>query len=54
MNGFRELDAALPVLLESLPEVSAKLKEPNTAKDRKFEDVVKEAESATALAACRT
>ena len=41
--------SALNVLLESLPEVSAKLKEPNPSKDRKFEDVEKEAESAVAL-----
>ena len=34
--------------LESVPEVSAKLKEPNT-KDRKFEDVVKSAEQAAVL-----
>ena len=34
--------------LESVPEVAAKLKEPNT-KDRKFEDVVKAAEQAAAL-----
>ncbi len=34
--------------LESLPEVSAKLKEPQT-KDRKFEDVVKSAEQAAVL-----
>jgi S1-C subfamily serine protease len=34
--------------LESLPEVSAKLKEPNT-KERKFEDVVKSAEQAAVL-----
>jgi hypothetical protein len=34
--------------LESVPEVSAKLKEPNT-KDRKFEEVVKSAEQAAAL-----
>ncbi len=34
--------------LESVPEVSAKLKEPN-AKERKFEDVVKSAEQATVL-----
>ena len=39
----------LSVLLESLPEVSAKLKEPSPVKDRKFEDLVKETESATAL-----
>jgi hypothetical protein len=31
--------------LESVPEVSARLKEPNT-QDRKFEDVVKQAEQA--------
>ena len=35
-------------LLESVPEVSAKLKEPNT-KDLKFEDVVKSAEQAAVL-----
>jgi S1-C subfamily serine protease len=34
--------------LESVPEVSAKLKGPNT-KDRKFEEVVKDAEKAAAL-----
>jgi hypothetical protein len=34
--------------LESVPEVSAKLKEPNT-KDRKFEDVVKSAKEAAVL-----
>ena len=34
--------------LESLPEVSAKLKEPNT-KEMKFEDVVKSAEHAAVL-----
>ena len=34
--------------LESVPEVAAKLKEPNT-KDRKFEDVVKSAEQAAVL-----
>ena len=34
--------------LESVPEVSAKLKEPET-KERKFEDVVKSAEQAAAL-----
>lgn len=39
----------LDVLLESLPEISAKLPEPNPIKDRKFEDVEKEAESAVAL-----
>jgi hypothetical protein len=34
--------------LESVPEVSAKLKEPNTG-ERKFEDVVKSAEQAAVL-----
>ncbi len=35
-------------LLESLPEVTAKLKEPNS-RERKFEEVVKEAQEAAAL-----
>jgi hypothetical protein len=35
--------------LESVPEVSAKVKEPNT-KEKEFEDVVKEAEQAAVLA----
>ena len=34
--------------LESVPEVFAKLKEPNT-KERKFEDVVKDAQRAAVL-----
>jgi hypothetical protein len=34
--------------LEAVPEVEAKLKEPNT-KERKFEEVVKEAEQAAVL-----
>ena len=34
--------------LESVPEVTARLKEPG-AKDRKFEDVVKSAEQAAVL-----
>jgi hypothetical protein len=34
--------------LESVPDVSAKLKKPNTA-DRKFEEVVKSAEQAAVL-----
>ena len=34
--------------LESVPEVAAKLKEPET-KERRFEDVVKSAEQATVL-----
>ena len=37
-----------PTFLESVPEVSAKLKEPET-KERKFEDVVKSAEQAAVL-----
>jgi TPR repeat protein len=41
--------SVLNVLLESLPEISAKLPEPNPIKDRKFEDVEREAESAVAL-----
>ncbi len=41
--------SVLSVLLESLPEVSPKLKEPNAPEDRKFEDVVRDIESATAL-----
>lgn len=36
-------------LLESLPEVANKLKEPCSARERNFEDVVKEAEDASAL-----
>lgn len=36
-------------LLESLPDVSSKIKEPWPARDRKFEDLVKEAQEATAL-----
>ena len=34
--------------LESVPDISSKLKEPNT-KERKFEDVVKSAEQAAVL-----
>jgi TPR repeat protein len=41
--------SALNLLLESLPEILAKLTTPNPIKDRKFEDVEKEAESAVAL-----
>ena len=44
--GLRS-NAALPNL-ESVPEVSAKLKAPET-KDKKFEEVVKEAEQAAVL-----
>jgi hypothetical protein len=39
--------AALP-FLESVPEVAAKLKEPNT-KDESFDDVVKSAQDAAVL-----
>jgi TPR repeat protein len=41
--------SVLNVLLESLPDISPKLLESNPSKDRKFEDVEKEAESAVAL-----
>ncbi len=40
--------SSLLSFLEALPAVTAKLKEPNT-RERKFEDVVKEAQDATAL-----
>ncbi len=40
--------SVLSVLLESLPEVSSKLKEPYPPKDRKLEEVVNETKSATA------
>jgi len=36
-------------LLESVPELAGKLKEPWSVKERKFEDVVKEAQEAAAL-----
>ena len=39
----------LSVLLESLPETSPKLKEPYSSKERKLEDVVRDAQSATAM-----
>jgi len=41
--------SVLNILLESLPEISAKLIEPHPAKDRQFDDVEKEAENAAAL-----
>ena len=41
--------SVLNVLLESLPEISAKLIEPHPAKDRQFDDVEKETENAAAL-----
>jgi len=46
--NFRDADTASLPILESVPAVSAKLKEPVTA-DRKFEDVVKSAEKAAML-----
>ena len=36
-------------LLESLPDAASKLREPHAAKQRKWEDVVKEAEEATVM-----
>jgi len=36
-------------LLESLPDVASKLKEPWPAKERRFEDVAKEAQDAAVL-----
>ena len=47
-NNFRDTDTASLPILESVPAVSAKLKEPITA-DRKFEDVVKSAQDAAVL-----
>jgi S1-C subfamily serine protease len=41
--------SVLGVLLESLPDISSKLKEPHAPTEREFEDVVKETEGATAL-----
>jgi TPR repeat protein len=41
--------SVLSVLLESIPEISTKLKDPNPSGDRGFEDVVKETEGAVAL-----
>jgi S1-C subfamily serine protease len=41
--------SVLNVLLESLPEISAKLIEPHPPKDRQFDDVEKEAENAAVL-----
>ena len=46
--NFRDADTASLPILESVPAVSAKLKEPITA-DRKFEDVVKSAQDAAVL-----
>jgi hypothetical protein len=45
---FAAKSSFLLSFLESVPEVSAKLKEPG-AKDQKFEDVVKSAEQAAVL-----
>jgi len=47
--NFAVKSSVLGVLLESLPEISPKLKEPYLPKDRRFEDVVKETTSATVL-----
>ena len=46
--NFRDADTASLPVLESVPEVAKKLKEPNT-KDEKFEEVVKSAEDAAVL-----
>jgi predicted nucleic acid-binding OB-fold protein len=46
--NFRDAGTASLPILESVPAVSAKLKEPITA-DRKFEDVVKSAQDAAVL-----
>jgi len=47
-GNFRDAGMASLSILESVPAVSAKLKEPVTA-DRKFEDVVKSAQEAAVL-----
>ncbi|HXR47384.1 MAG TPA: hypothetical protein VN784_08070 [Candidatus Limnocylindrales bacterium] len=46
--NFRDADTASFPVLESVPDVDAKLKAPNT-KDEKFEDVVKQAQNAAVL-----
>jgi hypothetical protein len=46
--NFRDADTASLPILESVPDVDAKLKVPNTA-DEKFEDVVKSAQEAAVL-----
>ena len=46
--NFRDADTASLPFLESVPDVDAKLKSPNTA-DEKFEDVVKSAQAAAVL-----
>ena len=46
--NFAVKSGYLLTFLESVPEVSAKLKEPET-KERKFEEVVKSAEQAAVL-----
>jgi len=46
--NFRDADTASLPILESVPAVFAKFKEPVTA-DRKFEDVVKSAQDAAVL-----
>jgi hypothetical protein len=45
---FRGKSSLLLSFLESVPDVAAKLKEPNT-KEEKFEDVVKAAQEAAVL-----
>jgi hypothetical protein len=46
--NFRDADTASLPVLESVPDVASKLKEPNT-KDEKFEEVVKSAQGAAVL-----
>jgi hypothetical protein len=48
VSNFRDADTASLPFLESVPDVDAKLKSPNTA-DEKFEDVVKSAWDAAVL-----
>jgi len=40
---------SVTTFLESIPELSVKLRAPYSAKERRFEDVVKEVQEATAL-----
>jgi hypothetical protein len=47
-DAYAVKSSYLPSFLESLPEVAAKLKEASV-KDKKFGDVVKEAEQAAVL-----
>lgn len=48
MNYATKISYALP-LLEAVPGLTAKLKPPHPAKERKFEDVAQEARAATVL-----